>query len=123
MGYINLLELFYPVGSVYMSASDDSPSEIIGGVWLKINNDTMLGAGNGYAGSHSITVNNMPNHLHGMRMQWGGTTGNVKLPYMFDSTNHSLAVDQGDERHTYSNGGGTDYTPYYYGVNIWVRTS
>lgn len=38
MAYVNILELVYPVGSIYISINEMSPAEIIGGTWQKIEN-------------------------------------------------------------------------------------
>lgn len=118
--YVSLLELLYPIGSVYMSTNSTSPANIIGGGWSQISANTMLGAGNGYAGSHSITTSNMPAHGHNF---WA---------YYYDSnstTNQCVSWGNSGPPINYtmrsvdSSGGGASYTPYYYGVNIWIRTS
>lgn len=36
MAYVNLLEVVYPVGSIYLTTLDVSPAETIGGTWQKI---------------------------------------------------------------------------------------
>lgn len=117
MAYINILELLYPVGSLYFSIENISPSEIIGGIWIKINDNAMLGVGNGYAGNQTITVEQMPQHTHNFKIG-PGTNSGFGMAYVGDTnTNYyynNLIVP---------NGGGQPYIPYYYGVNIWVRTS
>lgn len=36
MAYVNLLQVVYPVGSLYLSSSATSPASIIGGTWSAI---------------------------------------------------------------------------------------
>ena len=36
MAFTNLLEVVYPVGSVYVTTSSVSPAEVVGGTWEKI---------------------------------------------------------------------------------------
>lgn len=68
--WINLLEVLYPVGSLYFSTTDTSPASIIGGSWTKIENALLgttgdeMGEIKEYSGSYRITVNQMPAHSH-----------------------------------------------------------
>lgn len=67
-GFINLLDLIYPIGSIYYSYSSTSPATIFGGTWVQIK-DTFLRPAEsaGVAGgSNSIilSVNNLPAHNH-----------------------------------------------------------
>lgn len=36
MAFVNLLEIVYPIGSLYFSTSSFSPTEVIGGQWEQI---------------------------------------------------------------------------------------
>ena len=65
----NMVDLIYPVGSIYMSANDTSPSILFGGEWERIKDRFLLAAGDTYsAGSiggeaaHKLTVAEMPSH-------------------------------------------------------------
>ena len=68
----NMVDLIYPVGSIYMSANDTSPSTLFGGEWERIEDRFLLAAGDTYsAGSkdgeaaHTLTENEIPSHNHG----------------------------------------------------------
>lgn len=45
MAFINLLDILYPIDSVYISFNDISPSKLIGGSWTKLEN-RVIRAGN-----------------------------------------------------------------------------
>lgn len=55
-----IFDLVYPVGSIYMSVNNVSPSNLFGGTWEQITNRFLLGAGVSYTlnstgGSTSVT--------------------------------------------------------------------
>lgn len=68
--WISLLDIIYPVGSLYMSTSSVSPSSIIGGTWTAVTTGaTLLAAGSGYSpnnygGSLTIARSQLPAHNH-----------------------------------------------------------
>lgn len=71
MAFVNLLQVVYPVGSVYISTITTSPASIVGGTWTSITNAALRaltpGTGNvGYIGSdtHTLTEAEMPKHYH-----------------------------------------------------------
>lgn len=84
-----LLDIFYPVGSIYTSTKSTSPATLFGGTWVQIKDTFLLTAGDTYsAGSqggsaththttagHVLTVNEMPKHSHTVssRMKSDGT--------------------------------------------------
>lgn len=66
-----LLAKIYPVGSIYMSVNNISPSAFLGGTWVQIKDLFLLSAGDYYsAGSsggeatHQLTTVEMPMHKH-----------------------------------------------------------
>ena len=69
-----LLDLIYPVGSIYMSVNNTNPGTLFGGTWSQIQDRFILAAGSTYSGgatggsasinlSHSHTVNS---HNHSL---------------------------------------------------------
>lgn len=69
MSWINILNVVYPVGSVYCSTTNISPASSIGGSWTQIQNAVLRsGDSVGYTGSdtHAITKQEMPVHNHGI---------------------------------------------------------
>lgn len=89
MAFINLLQAVYPVGAVYISTVNTSPSSLIGGTWTQITNAALRASTSiGYTGSdtHTITINEIPSHRHDINdyitdngtpnMQWNLLWGN-----------------------------------------------
>lgn len=94
-----IINFIYPIGSIYMSVNSTDPATIIGGVWEQIKGRFLLGEGQNesnttdYWGSypkntcnfplgetsgevrHSLTVNEMPSHSHGIPSLSGSTSG------------------------------------------------
>ena len=94
MAWISLLDIVYPVGSIYISVVDKSPAEIVGGTWTGLFNSTQLrnyvpgGTVEGqaplgdYAGSNFISVEQLPAHKHSA----SGTVNGYIQKYDADST-------------------------------------
>lgn len=73
-----LLNLVYPVGSIYMSVNNASPATLFGGTWQKLEGCFLLGSSASHAngstgGSETVTLttSQIPAHDH------GGTTGSA----------------------------------------------
>ena len=70
--WTSLKDLIYPVGSIFMKASNtDNPGNIIGDTWAQIQGKFLLGASSSYkigstggAATHTLTVKEMPSHSH-----------------------------------------------------------
>lgn len=68
--YISLLDLFYPIGTIYLTTGDDSPITIFGGTWVKIENALLSASGTSYgtagatSGTSTISTAMMPSHTH-----------------------------------------------------------
>lgn len=66
----SILDMFYPVGSLYFSTNYTSPASVIGGSWTQIENALLGATGDkmgdikDYNGSYRITTNQMPSHSH-----------------------------------------------------------
>lgn len=66
-----VLDMFFPVGSIYMSADANfDPNKSWGGTWEKIENRFLLGSGTKAVGATggeenvTLTTNQMPSHSH-----------------------------------------------------------
>ena len=66
-----MLNLIYPVGSIYMSTNSTNPNVLFGGVWTQIEDTFLLCAGNTYTAgttggtaTTTLAVTNLPSHTH-----------------------------------------------------------
>ena len=69
----DLIDIIYPVGSVYISVTGTNPQVLFGGEWTQIKDTFLLACGNSYANgatggeaNHTLTANEMPNHNHAL---------------------------------------------------------
>lgn len=65
--FVNLLDIVYPVGSIYQSMDATSPADVIGGTWTQIKTflcgaDTAKETGG--EATHILTIDEMPKHNH-----------------------------------------------------------
>ena len=79
--FVNLLDIVYPVGSIYQSMSATSPADFVGGTWTKIKT-FLYGADSahqtGGEATHTLTVDEMPSHTHDMYYSLSGN--NLSIP-------------------------------------------
>ena len=66
---VNLLDIIYPVGSVYITFSNVSPATSIGGIWSQITNKVLRAANDTNTGGSDTQSHNF-NHNHYMSMSW-----------------------------------------------------
>ena len=66
-----ILNLIYPIGSIYMSVNNTNPGTLFGGVWTQIQDTFLLCAGATYAAGSTggtatvtLTATEMPSHNH-----------------------------------------------------------
>ena len=67
MAFVNLMEILYPVGAVYISTSSTSPATLIGGTWSQVKGCMLAATGTtGYAsaaaykGDTTIALKHLP---------------------------------------------------------------
>ena len=144
-----MIDIFYPVGSVYISMNITSPATIFGGKWTQIN-DCFLWCthytSKATGGSKKIKMENLPAHSHAINIE---TSGNHSALYKWTSgasdisregriSTEALLDDSAkvvtdnkyftDHKHTVSGntkntGSGADYMPPYMTVYAWYRTA
>lgn len=85
MAFVNLLEIVYPIGSIFMSISNISPAEVVGGQWEKIKEGLLgcaetegLALAGQTGGSFTITTDQIPSHGHGFNCKpWASALGGL----------------------------------------------
>ena len=99
MAFTNIIDIIYPIGSMYFSNTSTSPATLFGGTWAQIKNALISSLGYGsntlgnYGNSNTITVEQMPSHKHaathffaGDRGEW--VSGNDNDPAACMNNNH-----------------------------------
>ena len=69
MAFVNLGQVVWPIGAIYMSSSSVSPANLFGGIWKKIDDNRFWLPSNNsltYGGesTHKLTIAEMPSHAH-----------------------------------------------------------
>lgn len=64
-----LIDLIYPIGAIYISATLVNPGSLFGGTWVQIKDRFLLSAGDNHAagaegGKEQYTADDMPAHTH-----------------------------------------------------------
>ena len=134
-----LLDLIFPVGSIYMSYNaSNNPASLIGGSWTRIYNQFLIGAGDDYTVgstggevSHLLTVNEMPSHSHNIVNSKNSKTGSAYMPIQVSSSEWGLVSQNGtgwiaqDTGYIAETGGNAPHNnmPPYRAVWMWRRTA
>ena len=128
-----MLDIFYPVGSIYMAYNHTDPSTLFGGTWVRIENaflyaTTADGVIDGTVkgeSEHTLTVDEMPSHNHNI----SHTTDSESLGVAWGATK------SGSDGYTVAMGGSPIYArakggsqahnnmPPYIEVSMWRRTA
>lgn len=121
----DILEMVYPIGSIYMSVNSTNPEYLFGGTWEQLKDRFLLGAGDSYnngatggEATHTLTEAEMPSHSHvmpytGTDWQRPGTSGNDWI----------IPSVYGDKYYTGAAGANQAHNnmPPYLVVNMWKR--
>ena len=132
----NIFEKIYPVGSIYMSATNSNPNILFGiGEWEQIKDTFLLAAGDTYiAGNtggeaeHTLTVDEMPKHTHQFKTDINSPDYNVTWPewteYTTGWTQQAEETQSPASQVTYSGGNQPhNNMPPYITVYMWKRIS
>ena len=128
----DLLNLIYPVGSIYMSVNNTSPANLFGGKWEQIKDTFLLACGdtykNGETGgeaTHTLTIDEMPVHNHDISTSGDNNMIWTKIGSCQSGTGVSCVNDWGNGLHIENSGGGQPHNnmPPYLAVFVWKRTA
>lgn len=134
-GIANIVNIVYPVGSIYMSINSVSPDTLFGGTWEQLKDRFLLAAGDSYeVGStggeetHTLTVNEMPSHNHaftdtGRMLMWDSNCSPLYDPSSYNGTDGNIQTTW-NTMTAYSGGGAAhNNMPPYLTVYMWRRTA
>lgn len=122
------INTIYPVGSIYMSANETSPETLFGGTWEQIKDTFLLAAGDTYAAgstggeaTHKLTLDEMPNHRHGIANANENGADFAFTPVLLGDMNKGW---EGSSFTAYEGGGQAhNNMPPYLTVYMWKRIS
>ena len=139
---LKLLQAVYPVGAIYLSTVGADPGTLFGfGTWERLKDVFLLAAGDTYAAgatggeaAHTLTVDEIPSHAHGLRANtsWGDSeTLGAWAQYVNSGTLSDLGSSGGTITTSYYHdvarptGGGAAHNnmPPYLAVYTWRRTA
>lgn len=147
--FVNLLDIIYPVGSIYITTNATSPADSIGGTWEQIENCLLAASGDTYnlagrfSGSNIISRLAIPDHQHPV-VSWNSSKqqySNIGFWYTNAATGNAWQLlsyggatggDSGWDLWTKGtwrlndNGQPVDqqqHIPYHYSINVYKRTA
>lgn len=133
-------KLFFPVGSVYITYTNQNPGTFLGGTWEQFGQGrTLIGQGTGNDGStsmsftanntggeysHTLTTDEIPSHTHNTRVAWDSSKGsssaiNGNFQRLLYYPGNAYGVN------SLGTGGGNAHNnlPPYIVVYFWRRTA
>ena len=133
--WINFLTMVYPVNSIYLTISEESPADLIGGTWSELKGRYYLrcftsegsegyGEAGTTGGSNYISVNSLPSHSHPQNQYTflSRTNAAKKFANVANGYYIGTVIETGEAR-TQATGGGDLHLPAYFIVHVWRRTA
>lgn len=124
-----ILDVVYPVGSIYLAYSHDNPAELFGGTWVRIENAFLWAIDDkgriGITGGeveHTLTIDELPSHRHMMN---GVEVSKKEGGYVAArSATFSQQTDDGTTYTEYEGGGvAHNNMPPFVQISAWRRTA
>ena len=94
--FVNLMDIVYPVGSIYQSMSATSPASTIGGTWTQLKTflyGSTTAKQTGGEATHKLTINEIPPHSHAQNI--AANSGGPALRCDYASDVNGLIYPQG----------------------------
>lgn len=129
--FASIIDIVYPVGSIYMSVNAADPSKLFSGTtWEKLEGRFLLGSSSTYTNgatggeaTHTLTVKEMPNHKHSISYPNAAGPEEAAIGYPADSDiNKSWGAEMCKTQGA-GEGAAHNNMPPYLVVNMWKRTS
>lgn len=135
VGGKSLLDMVYPVGSIYLTVSGTDPQTLFGGTWARLEDVFLLAAGAKHAAgstggeeSHTLTEDEIAPHKHAMAYAPESSASSTGFSYGIaagSATNSAGGRGYESNLGTFSAGGGQPHNnmPPYLAVYTWKRTA
>ena len=142
--WIDGVDIFYPIGAIYMSTNETSPAEMFGGIWSQLTNkflyaSTSTATGGSATHSHHVPIGiDSPSYDRNQIRIYGWRNGDYRpiygtyeqsnslSNYIYVNTNHGNtsvggSTSQSGSINTISST--ASILPPYQGVYCWIRTA
>ena len=97
-----MVDIIYPVGSIYMSVGTVSPATLFGGTWVPIQGRFLLASSSTYplgttsgAATHQLAFNEMPVHTHDVTVQNSDGHTHAATAAKNGTHSHTITVNNG----------------------------
>lgn len=124
-----MLDKAYPVGAIYMSVNSTNPQNLFGGTWVQIKDRFLLAAGTTYkAGAtggeatHTLTVDEIPNHQHVLWYPNEGGEQSAAIGYPEAGSKNTWYAEASKTAGA-GGGGAHNNMPPYLAIYVWKRTA
>ena len=131
-----ILDVVYPVGSIYLIVNNTNPGTLFGGTWQQIKDAFLLSAGDKHTAgdtggeeTHELKVNEMPAHSHDLQAWNKDDSGSLSRWAINNLVWYGNIKGEGKTNYwvggTTRVGGGQAHNnmPPYITVYVWKRTA
>lgn len=130
--FASIIDIVYPVGSIYMSVNAADPSKLFSGTsWEKLEGRFLLGSNSTYTNgstggeaTHTLTFSEMPTHRHSIYYpNAGGPYGDANISYPEGSGVNKTWQAEMCKTESAGDSVAHNNMPPYLVVNMWKRIS
>lgn len=129
---LDIVDIIYPIGSIYLSVNNANPSTLFGGTWVQIKDKFLLSAGDTYSGgdtggeaTHTLTIDEMPSHTHSSGSNSDGFVAHATGGGSYSAGYVNASGEMVFYRQPENSGEGQAHNnmPPYLAVYVWQRTA
>jgi len=126
---VSLVDMIYPIGSIYMSVNNVNPSTLFGGTWEQIKDKFLLSAGDTYtlgstggSATHNLTLSQLPSGTT-LTAKIGANAWSLGIWSNKGQTTSEWSAQIQGQNGTPTGGEAFSKMPPFLAVNIWKRTA